>query len=49
MKHEFWTKKWICTKFARRKCDAKVCKLRGKTCAKVVNATFGYLFTPLCK
>ena len=48
MKHEFWTKKWICTKFARRKCDAN-CKLRGKTCAKVVNATFAYLFTPLCK
>ena len=35
--------------FAQRKCDAKVCNLRSKTCAKVVNAAFAYLFTRLCK
>ena len=26
----YWTEKWICTKIARRKFDAKECKLRSK-------------------
>ena len=43
------TKKWIYTKFAQGKCDAKVCKLKSKTCAKVVNAAFAHLFTRGCK
>ena len=36
-------------KFAQRKCDTKVCKLRSITCANVVNAAFAHLFTQGCK
>ena len=40
----YWTEKWICSKIAQRKFDAKECKTREWICAKVVNATFACLF-----
>ena len=43
------TKKWTYIKFSQHKYDAKICLLQSKPVTNAVNATFGTIFTLVCK